>query len=65
MVIDEEYNTINYFLPGPDQENDKRASAEIIQQILREFKDVFNGIGCFDGNFHYSLNQAVSNTRHL
>ena len=44
-------NKINYFLPGPSQDNDKRVSAEIIQQLQRDFKDVFTGIGCFDGTF--------------
>ena len=31
MAIHKEPNTINYFLPGPNQDNDKRASAEITQ----------------------------------
>ena len=44
-------NTVNYFLPGPNQDNDKRVSAAIIQQLQRDFKDVFTGIGCFDGLF--------------
>ena len=51
MVIDEETNTINYCLPGPCQDNDKRASTEITQQLQRDFKDVFTGICCFDGMF--------------
>ena len=29
MVTDNENNTINYFLPGPNQDNDKKASGEI------------------------------------
>ena len=29
MVTDNESSTINYFLPGPDQDNNKRVSAEI------------------------------------
>ena len=41
-------NEINCFLPGPNQENDKKVSAEITQQPQRGFKNVFNGIGCFD-----------------
>ena len=51
MVTDKEPNTINYFLPGPNQDNNKRASAEITQQLERDFKDVFTGIGYFDGIF--------------
>ena len=50
-VIDKEPNTINYFLLDPNQDNDKKASAEITQQVQRDFKDVYTGIGCFDGAF--------------
>ena len=38
VVIDKDPNTIYYFLPGPNQDNDKRASAEITQEIQRHFK---------------------------
>ena len=51
MVIDKEPNTINYFLPGPNQDNDKRVSAKITQQLQRYFQNVFTGIVCFDGTF--------------
>ena len=51
MVIENENSKINYFLPGPNQDNDKRASAEITLQLQRDFKDIFTGIGCFDGTF--------------
>ena len=54
MVIDKEPNTINYFNPGPDQDN-KKVSAEITKQLQRDVKDVFNGIGCFDGTFSLQL----------
>ena len=57
MVIDKEPNTINYFLPGPNQDNDKRVSAEIRQQLKRDFKDVFTGIGWFDGMFSLQVEQ--------
>ena len=43
MIIDKESNTINYFLLGPNQDNDKRVRAEITQQLQRDFKDVFTG----------------------
>ena len=46
-----EPNKINYLLPGPSQDNYKGASAEIIQQLQRDYKDVFTGISCFDGIF--------------
>ena len=47
MAINKEPNTINYFLPGPSQDNDKRVNAAITQQLQRDCKDVFPGIGCF------------------
>ena len=51
MVTDNINSKINYFIPGPQQEPDKMVSAEIMQQFHREFKDVFTGIGCFNGTF--------------
>ena len=54
-VFDKELNTINNFLPGPDQDDDKTASTENTQWLKRDFKDVFNGIGCFDGMFSLQL----------
>ena len=44
-------NEVNFFLLDPNQENDKKVSAEIAQQLQTDFKDVFNGKGCFDGMF--------------
>ena len=48
MVTDN--GNIEYFLPGPNSNIDKRVSAEITQ-LHREFKDAFNGIRCFNGTF--------------
>ena len=45
----------NYFLSGPSCDTDKKKSARIIQQIQKEFNDVFNGIGCFEGTFSLQL----------
>ena len=44
-------NEINYFLSGPNQENDKKVTAEITQQLHEILKMAFNGIGCFEGTF--------------
>ena len=44
-------NLTNYFLPGPNQDNDKRVSAEITKQPNRDFEDIFSGMGCFDRTF--------------
>ena len=51
MVIDNDPNNINYFFPGQSQDNDKIVSAGIMQQLQRDFKDVFTRIGCSDGTF--------------
>ena len=42
-------NEIEYFLPGPNNVGDKRASANITRQIQKKFEDVFMDIGCFEG----------------
>ena len=44
-------NKINYFLPGPNHDNDKRMSAEVTKQLQRDFEDDLSGIGYFDGTF--------------
>ena len=54
MVNNKLSNTVDYFFPGPYHDNNKRVSAKIMQQLKRDFEDVVNGIGCFDGTFHYS-----------
>ena len=51
IIIDNIYSKLNYFIPGPLQEADERASAEIMQQIYRKFKDVFTWIEHFNGTF--------------
>ena len=51
MVTDNDNNNITYFLPGPNSDSDTRGSTDITQQLQKEFKDVFNGIGCFNGTF--------------
>ena len=64
---DKESNTIHYFLPGLNQVNAKRTSAEITQQLQRDFKDVFNGTGCFDGTFALPKprQQTISGTHEM
>ena len=44
-----------YFLSGPNYNSNKRKGAEATQQIHRDFDDVFNGIGCFEGTFLLQL----------
>ena len=51
MVTDNKSNKMNYFLQGPIQDNDKKVSAEIMQQPQRNIKIVFIKIGYFDGTF--------------
>ena len=40
-------NETEYFLPGPNNVDDKRANTNITRQIQKEFEDVLMGIGCF------------------
>ena len=55
MVNNKLSNTIDYFLPGPICDSDKKMSDEITQLLQRDFEDVSNGIGCFDGTFSLQL----------
>ena len=50
-VTIETNNEIEYSLPGPNKENDKRVSTNITKQIQKELEEVFKGIGCFEGTF--------------
>ena len=50
VTINDNNNT-KYFLPGPNSDNGLRMTTEITQQLQREFKDVFNGIECFNHTF--------------
>ena len=55
MVNNKLSNKIDLFLPGPHCDSDKKMSAEITQQLQRDFEDVFHGIVCFDGTFSLQL----------
>ena len=48
-------NSTRYFIAGPNSDSDKGRSAESTQQIYKDFDDVFNGIGCFEGTFSLQL----------
>ena len=52
-VTDKEPSTINYFLLGPNEDNDKKESVKIMQQLQRGYEDAFTGIDCFDGIFSF------------
>ena len=55
-TINTNANTLmKYFLSSPSYETDKRKCAELTQQIHKEFDNVFNGIGCFEGIFLLQL----------
>ena len=51
MVNNNNNNRIKYFLSGPNNDANKKASDEIPQQLQREVKDIFNGIKFLDGTF--------------
>ena len=53
-------NKVNYFLPGPGEEANRRASAWITKQLQNEFKGIFTGIGCFESIF--SLQERPDST---
>ena len=55
MVTDIDNNNTKYILPGTNSNNDKMVSAEITKQLQKEFKDVFNDIGCFNGTFSLQI----------
>ena len=44
-----------YFISGLNYNNNKRKSAEATQLKHRDFDDVCNDIGCFEGTFCCSL----------
>ena len=49
MVEAKANRSTEYFLAGPTYDSDKRKSVESTQQIHKDFDDVFNGIGYFEG----------------
>ena len=51
MVIDNNNSKINYFIPGLQQEDDRKASAELTQQLDSEFKGVFMRIRNMSNTF--------------
>ena len=51
MIKAEANNSTRYFIAGPNCDSNKRKSAESTHQIHKDFDDVFNGIGCFEGTF--------------
>ena len=55
MVKSRLSDTTEYFLSGLNYDSNKKRSAETTQQLHKEFEDVFNGIGCFDGIFSLKL----------
>ena len=57
MITANESSKISYFLPGPNQDNDKRASTEITQQLQRDLRMYLPKLGALMEYFHYRLNQ--------
>ena len=55
MVESRLSETINYFLSEQSYYSNRKRSTEITQQLHKDFEDVFNGIGCFDGTFSLQL----------
>ena len=55
MVKSRLSETTELFLSGLSYDSNKKRSAETTQQVHKEFKDVFNGIVCFDGTFSLQI----------
>ena len=54
---------INYFFSSANTEADNRESNAMMQKIHNAYSNVFTGIECFKGTFHYSLNPTASHTK--
>ena len=55
MVDTNSNKSTNYFHSGLNCDMDKMKSAELTQQIHKEFNNVFSGIGCIEGTFSFQL----------
>ena len=55
MVKTKSHKTEEHFLSSSNYERNEKKSVESIQQIFKDFDDVFNGIGCFKGTFPLQL----------
>ena len=55
MVKTKSNKTTEYFLSGLTYESNKKKSAESTQQIYKDFDDMFNGTGCFEGTISLQL----------
>ena len=54
-VSDNKNNSMQYFLPGPNSDADKKVGDEITQSLQRECRDVFSGIECFSVTFSLQI----------
>ena len=54
---------IKHFLAGPQQEADKKASTELIQQLQRELKYLFAGTGCLMAHCHCRQSQISNHVK--
>ena len=54
MVKNKLSNTKDYFLHGSNHDNDKGVSAEITQQLQRDFKDILMEFGALMAHIHCS-----------
>ena len=49
VAIDNNNSQIDYFLPDPNKEADRRTSVKITKQMHYKFADAISGIRCFEG----------------
>ncbi|KAL5020231.1 hypothetical protein ScPMuIL_003123 [Solemya velum] len=58
LTVNEEVYTVGH----STQEHQQPLTSE---QVLNEYQDVFNGLGCLPGEYHMELNESVKPVQHL
>ena len=64
MVTNEDKYKVNNFVTGPEEEANREESAKLTKAIHNEFKDLFSGIGCFEGTFSLQVEEEANHIRH-
>ena len=64
MVIDNKNINDDYFLPGPNKEANRRASAKIRKQMQGYFPDFFQKWAVLKAHLLCKLKKEVRHTRH-
>ena len=57
-VTNKDKYTTSFFIAGPEKETKRKASARLTEFIHNVFKDVFSGIGCFEGTVSLQVKEG-------